>query len=81
MAQAASPALERIMYILGLKLVEASGQERKEVEEMVALRNRMRAEKKFKEADEVRKKLLERSVELMDHKGRTVWKKVERPEQ
>jgi cysteinyl-tRNA synthetase len=81
MAQAASPVLERIMYILGLKLVEASGQERKEVEEMVALRNRMRAEKKFKEADEVRKKLLERSVELMDHKGRTVWKKVERPEQ
>jgi cysteinyl-tRNA synthetase len=69
------------MYILGLKLVEASGQERKEVEEMVALRNRMRAEKKFKEADEVRKKLLERPVELMDHKGRTVWKKVERPEQ
>jgi hypothetical protein len=29
----------------------------------------------------VRKKLLARSVELMDHKGRTVWKKAERPEQ
>lgn len=81
MAQAALPVLERIMNVLGLKLVEASEQERKEIEEQVALRNGLRAEKKFKEADEVRKKLLMRSVELMDHKGRTVWKKVERPEQ
>ncbi len=81
MAQAALPALERIMNVLGLKLVETSEQERKEIEEQIALRNRMRAEKKFKEADEVRKKLLGRSVELMDHKGRTVWKKAERPEQ
>jgi len=57
-----------------------SEKERKEIEEMVAARNRLRAEKKFKEADEIRKKLLERSVELLDHKGRTVWVKRERPE-
>jgi cysteinyl-tRNA synthetase len=46
------------------------------------MRNSLRAEKKFKEADDVRRRLLEeRSVELMDHRGsRTVWKKVERPE-
>jgi cysteinyl-tRNA synthetase len=81
MAKAALPVLERIMNVLGLKLVEANEQERKEIEERIALRNSLRAEKKFKEADEVRKKLLARSVELMDHKGRTVWKKVERPEQ
>jgi cysteinyl-tRNA synthetase len=81
MARQALPALERMMDVLGLKTMEAGEQEKKEIEEMVALRNKMRAEKKFKEADEVRKKLLSRSIELMDHKGRTVWKKAERPEQ
>ncbi|WP_415281193.1 cysteine--tRNA ligase [Candidatus Nitrososphaera sp. FF02] len=81
MARQALPALERIMDVLGLKTMEAGEQEKKEIEEMVVLRNKIRAEKKFKEADEVRKKLLALSVELMDHKGRTVWKKAERPEQ
>jgi cysteinyl-tRNA synthetase len=81
MAKAASPAFGRIMSVLGLKVAETSAQEQKEVEEMIAARNRLRAEKKFKEADEVRRLLLARSIELMDHKGRTVWKKVERPEQ
>jgi cysteinyl-tRNA synthetase len=81
MAKAALPAFERIMYILGLKVAQVSTQEQKEIESMVATRNRLRAEKKFREADEIRKSLLTRSVELMDHKGRTVWKKVERSEQ
>ena len=80
MAKAALPVFDKIMTVLGLATVGATEQERKEIEEMVAARNSLRAEKKFKEADEVRKKLLERSVELMDHKGRTVWKKVEKPE-
>lgn len=70
-----------MMGVLGLKVVEATEQEQKEIETLVAERNRLRVEKKFKESDEIRKKLAERySVELMDHKGRTVWKKVERPE-
>ncbi|AIC16503.1 cysteine--tRNA ligase [Nitrososphaera viennensis EN76] len=81
MAKAALPAFDRIMSILGLKVAETSPQEQKEVEEMIAARNRLRAEKRFKEADEIRKGLLARSIELMDHKGRTVWKKIERPEQ
>jgi cysteinyl-tRNA synthetase len=81
MAKAALPVFEKIMGVLGLATVSTTEQERKEIEEMAAARNSLRAGKKFKEADEVRKKLLERSVELMDHKqGRTVWKKVERPE-
>ncbi|MDQ3947755.1 MAG: cysteine--tRNA ligase [Thermoproteota archaeon] len=80
MANSALPTLNKIMYILGLKIVEASDKERKEIEEIVVQRNKLRAEKKFKEADEIRKKLLERSVELLDHKGRTVWVKREKPE-
>jgi cysteinyl-tRNA synthetase len=80
MANSALPTLNKIMDILGLKIVEASDKERKEIEEIVVQRNKLRAEKKFKEADEIRKKLLERSVELLDHKGRTVWVKREKPE-
>lgn len=81
MAQAALPVFEKIMGILGLATVQVGEQERKEIEELVLTRNKLRAEKKFKEADEVRSQLASRSVELMDHKGRTVWKKAERPEQ
>lgn len=80
MAGSAMPAFDRIMGILGLRTVEAGEQERKEIEGLVADRNRLRAEKKFREADEIRKKLLDRSVELLDHKGRTVWVKRERSE-
>lgn len=80
MADATLPAFSKIMDILGLKTVEAAEKERKEIEELVAARNRLRAEKKFKEADEIRKRLLERSIELLDHRGRTVWVKRERLE-
>ncbi len=81
MAKAALPTFNRIMFILGLKATEISEQEKREVEELISNRNILRREKKFKEADEIRRLLLARSIELMDHKGRTVWKKVERTEQ
>jgi cysteinyl-tRNA synthetase len=79
MADLALPALAKIMAVLGLKAPEIDSLERKEIENLVSERNSLRADKKFKEADELRRKLLEeRSVELMDHKGRTVWVKRER---
>jgi cysteinyl-tRNA synthetase len=79
MADGALPTFNKIMDILGVKIIEASDRESKEIEEVVVQRNKLRAEKKFKEADEIRKKLLEHSVELLDHKGRTVWVKREKP--
>ena len=80
MAGAALPSFNKIMDILGLRTVDADDSERKEIEQLMSERNRLRAEKKFKEADELRKKLLARSVELLDHKGRTVWVKREQAE-
>jgi cysteinyl-tRNA synthetase len=80
MADSAIPVFDKIMDIIGLKTVETGDQERKEIEVLVADRNKLRAEKKFKEADEIRKKLLERSVELLDHKDKTVWIKMEMQE-
>ena len=68
------------MDVLGLKVIEASDEEKKEIEELIIERNKLRAEKKFQSSDNIRKKLLEKySIELMDHKDRTIWKKVENP--
>jgi cysteinyl-tRNA synthetase len=79
MAAVAHPFLERVMGILGLRAAEVTDDEQKAIAALVSERNRLRADKKFSEADEIRKKLLaEQSVELFDHKGRTVWAKRER---
>jgi len=46
---------------------------------MISIRNELRSKKKFIEADEIRKKLSELySVEIIDHKDRTIWKKTEK---
>ncbi len=80
MADSAIPVFDKIMDVIGLKTIETGDQERKEIEGLVADRNKFRGEKKFKEADEIRKKLLERSIELLDHKSKTIWIKRERLE-
>jgi cysteinyl-tRNA synthetase len=79
MADRLLTALQKMMGVLGLRVVEADWAEKGEIEELIKERSRLREARKFKEADELRKKLLEeRSVELMDHRGRTVWVKRER---
>jgi cysteinyl-tRNA synthetase len=70
---------DNFMYILGLKLVEPTETEKKQIEMMISIRDELRSKKKFTEADEIRKKLSELySVEIMDHKHRTIWKKTEK---
>ena len=71
-------SFDNFMYILGLKTVEPTETEKKQIEIMISIRNELRSKKKFTEADEIRKKLSELySVEIMDHKDRTIWKKTE----
>jgi len=71
--------LDNFMYTLGLKLVEPTETEKKQIEIMISIRNELRSRKKFVEADEIRIKLSELySVEIMDHKDRTIWKKTEK---
>jgi cysteinyl-tRNA synthetase len=78
MSQAALKVLKIFINVLGLKVMEATDAEKKEIEELIAKRNKLRAEKKFQSSDDIRKKLVDQySVELMDHKDRTIWKKVE----
>ncbi|HJT47006.1 MAG TPA: cysteine--tRNA ligase [Nitrososphaeraceae archaeon] len=78
MARIALRFFGNFIDILGLKVIEASDEEKKEIEELIVERNKLRAEKKFQSSDDIRKRLIEKySVELMDHKDRTIWKKVE----
>ena len=74
------PIFNKIMYILGLNIIEPSDHDLKKIEEMLDQRNKFRSEKDFKNADMIRKKLKEElNVELVDHKNnRTIWKRIEK---
>jgi cysteinyl-tRNA synthetase len=79
MASAVADRFSGLMDVLGLKLVEVGEDERKEILSLIEKRNNLRAEKKFSDADRIRQQLLNNhSVELLDHKGRTVWIKREK---
>jgi cysteinyl-tRNA synthetase len=80
MSQIALGSFNQCMEILGLRVLEPANTERKEIEDLIVLRNKFRNEKKFQESDFIRRQLIDNyNVELMDHKNRTLWKKVEIP--
>ncbi len=53
---------------------ELSATEKKEIEELIAKRDKFRAEKNWGEADWIRDELLEKGIELIDEDGKTIWK-------
>ncbi|MEM3092803.1 MAG: DALR domain-containing protein, partial [Candidatus Nitrosocaldus sp.] len=75
-AKTVMPRLNDMLFILGLKRAEVSSEERARIEEMVKRRSMLRAEKRYKEADEIREMLRAEGIELVDHKDRTIWKKL-----
>ena len=70
-------AMERMLEILGLTIPKMTKNEKKEIDNLIESRELFRKEKQFEEADNIRNKLNEMSVELIDHKGRTIWMKKE----
>lgn len=64
---------ERMLDILGLIIPKITPDEKKEIDNMITLREQLRKEKKFQEADNIRDKLNEMNIELIDHKGKTIW--------
>lgn len=77
-AESAKPLYDvfiKMSWIFGLKLPEVSAEEKAEIEKLIEERNKLRAEKKFREADEIRSKLREEGIELTDYTNRTVWRK------
>ncbi|MBA3750222.1 MAG: cysteine--tRNA ligase [Nitrosopumilus sp.] len=68
--------LKKFMFILGLKINPISAKEKEIIKKLLEKRNTLRNYKNYKEADEIRNELLDKlGVELIDHKGFTVWKK------
>ena len=69
--------LKKFMFILGLKINPISEEEKEEIQKLIEKRNSFRKIKNYEESDKIRKKLLNRfDIELMDHNGFTVWKKI-----
>jgi cysteinyl-tRNA synthetase len=69
--------LKKFMFILGLKINPISEEEKEEIQKLIEERNSFRKLKNYEESDKIRKKLLHRfDIELMDHNGFTVWKKI-----
>jgi cysteinyl-tRNA synthetase len=78
MSTRALPLVDTMMNMMGLKIVEIDNDTKIEIERMIDMRNKLRTEKKFQDADDLRHKILELyDVELTDHTKYTSWKKKE----
>ena len=68
---------ERMTEILGLKIPQITSKEKEEIDTMIQNRENLRNNKQFQEADKIRDRLNEMSIELIDHKGKTIWMRKE----
>ena len=76
-ADAVRDRYNAMLSILGFRLLEVSKEEQDEINRLISIRNDLRKAKRYKEADEIRARLKEKGIELVDHKDRTIWKKVD----
>jgi len=74
----ALPEFEKMLDILGLKISLASVEEKKAIDELLEKREQLRKAKNYEEADRIRDKITQMGIELVDHKGRTIWMKKEK---
>jgi len=72
------PEFKRMLEILGLRIPAILPEQKSKIDELIESRKKFRSEKNFAEADKIRDILNEMNVELIDHKGRTIWMKKEK---
>ena len=72
------PVFEQMTEVLGLKVPQVTENEKKKVNDLIQKRNLLRSEKKFQEADKIRKEISDMEIVLIDHKTRTLWMKQEK---
>jgi len=77
-ATAVLPSFNQMLEILGLKIPEVTEAEKIEINELIKKRNLLRSEKKFQEADLIRKQISEMGIVLIDHRNKTLWMKQEK---
>jgi cysteinyl-tRNA synthetase len=68
---------ERMLFILGLSIPEMTEDKKREIDDLVSNREKLRNEKQFDEADRIRDKLNGMNIELIDHKEKTIWMRKE----
>lgn len=69
---------ERMLDILGLDIPKISQEEKEKIDSLIIKREELRKEKQFEEADKIRDKINEMNIELIDHKGKTIWVRKEK---
>jgi len=69
---------ERMLEILGLNIPKITLDKKQEIDNLITTREQLRKEKKFQEADKIRDKLNEMNIELIDHRGKTIWMQKEK---
>jgi cysteinyl-tRNA synthetase len=72
-AEKIMPEFERMLEVLGLNIPKISQEEKEKIDSLITKREELRKEKQFEEADKIRDKINEMNVELIDHKGKTIW--------
>ena len=77
-AQIIMMEFERISNILGLEIPKMNQEEKQEIDNLISSREELREEKQFEKADQIRDELNEMNIELIDHKGKTIWMKKEK---
>jgi cysteinyl-tRNA synthetase len=77
-ARISLPVLEQMIEVLGLKLPQVSQEEKKKINSLIEKRNLFRSQKKFQEADKIRKEISDMGIVLIDHKTKTLWMKQEK---
>ena len=73
----ALPILDRLLNILGLKIIKVTDDEKESIIKLIKNRDEMRERKQFDEADKIRDKISSMGITLIDHKSKTLWMKKE----
>ncbi len=72
------PALQEMLSILGLAVIQVTDDEKNQISNLINQRNTLRGQKKFQEADAIRKQISDMGIVLIDHKNKTLWMKQEK---
>ena len=72
------PTFHQMLSILGLKVIEVTENEKNQISNLIKQRNTLRSQKKFQEADTIRKQISDMNIVLIDHKNKTLWMKQEK---
>ncbi len=72
------PTFQQMSSILGLRVVQVTDDEKNQISNLIKQRNELRSQKKFQEADAIRKQISDMNITLIDHKTKTLWMKQEK---